>query len=50
MGFLKRLFGGGDDKPKKYVDKDGIYFFVKAHPLRRLCPGTGPQAKRLNEC
>lgn len=26
MGFLKKLFGGGE--PKKYVDKQGIYFFV----------------------
>lgn len=31
MGFLKRLFGGGDE-PKKhgeYVDKDGLYFYVQ---------------------
>lgn len=26
MGFLKKLFGGG--KPKPYVDKNGIYFYV----------------------
>ena len=26
MGFLKKLFGGGE--PKKYVDKQGIYFYV----------------------
>ncbi|MCA9979427.1 MAG: hypothetical protein KDD89_01280 [Anaerolineales bacterium] len=30
MGFLKRLFGGGEDRPQKYVDKDGIYFYVRA--------------------
>ena len=27
MGFLKRLFGGQSEKP--YVDKEGIYFYVK---------------------
>ena len=27
MGFLKRLFGGGE--PEKYVDKQGIYFYVE---------------------
>lgn len=26
MGFLKRLFGGGQ---KEYVDKDGLYFYVQ---------------------
>ncbi len=26
MGFLKKLFGGGEPKP--YVDKQGIYFYV----------------------
>ena len=26
MGFLKRLFGGGE---KEYVDKQGIYFYVR---------------------
>lgn len=26
MGFLKRLFGGG---PQEYVDKTGLYFYVK---------------------
>lgn len=26
MGFLKRLFGGGD---KEYVDTQGIYFYVR---------------------
>ena len=29
MGFLKRLFGGGQQKSKKYVDKQGIYFHVQ---------------------
>lgn len=30
MGFLKKLFGGdGSKKQKKYVDKTGIYFFVR---------------------
>lgn len=27
MGFLKKLFGGGE--PKKYVDKQGVYFYVQ---------------------
>lgn len=27
MGFLKKLFGGGAEKP--YVDKNGIYFYVQ---------------------
>jgi hypothetical protein len=27
MGFLKKLFGGGE--PKKHVDKQGIYFYVE---------------------
>ncbi len=26
MGFLKKLFGGGEEKP--YVDKNGIYFYA----------------------
>jgi hypothetical protein len=30
MGFLKKLFGGGEKKPQKYVDHDGIYFYVRA--------------------
>ena len=29
MGFLKRLFGGG--QPKKYVDEKGIYFHAKCN-------------------
>lgn len=28
MNFLKKLFGGGE--PQKYVDHDGIYFYVRA--------------------
>jgi hypothetical protein len=28
MGFLKRLFGG-DKEPAKYVDKRGVYFYVR---------------------
>lgn len=27
MGFLKKLFGGGE--PKKYVDTQGVYFYVE---------------------
>ncbi|MCB8923351.1 MAG: hypothetical protein H6662_17320 [Ardenticatenaceae bacterium] len=27
MGFLKKLFGGGE--PREYVDKYGIYFYVR---------------------
>ena len=30
MGFLKKLFGGGDDK-KEYVDKQGVYFYVQCN-------------------
>ncbi|MCA9997522.1 MAG: hypothetical protein KDE56_17305 [Anaerolineales bacterium] len=30
MGFLKRLFGGGEQKSSaQYVDKQGIYFYVQ---------------------
>ncbi|MCP4422329.1 MAG: hypothetical protein GY805_37450 [Chloroflexi bacterium] len=29
MGFLKKLFGGGERAPAKYVDKTGIYFYVQ---------------------
>ena len=29
MGFLKKLFGGGEQSPKKYVDKNGLYFYVQ---------------------
>lgn len=29
MGFLKKLFGGGEQAPKKYVDKTGIYFYAQ---------------------
>jgi hypothetical protein len=53
MGFLKKLFGGGGQSPKKHVDKTGIYFYVqcdncgarvrvradKQHDLQRT--GTG---------
>lgn len=28
MGFLKKLFGG-EKQPQKYVDKRGIYFYVR---------------------
>ncbi len=31
MGFLKRLFGGGEKKPKEYVDTRGVYFHVRCH-------------------
>jgi hypothetical protein len=36
MGFLKKLFGGGE--PKKYVDTQGIYFFVE-------CSNCGSRVK-----
>ena len=29
MGFLKKLFGGGEQSPKKHVDKTGIYFYAQ---------------------
>ena len=31
MGFLKKLFGGGDGSKKEYVDKQGIYFYVQCN-------------------
>lgn len=30
MGFLKKLFGGGD-KSGSYVDKTGLYFYVRCN-------------------
>ena len=36
MGFLKKLFGGGE--PEKYVDKQGIYFYV-------ACDNCGARVK-----
>ncbi|MCZ7669120.1 MAG: hypothetical protein M5U34_18975 [Chloroflexi bacterium] len=30
MGFLKKLFGGGDEK-KEYIDKQGLYFYVQCN-------------------
>lgn len=36
MGFLKKLFGGGE--PKKYVDKQGVYFYV-------VCDNCGSRVK-----
>jgi len=29
MGFIKKLFGGGEKKPSEYVDTRGIYFYVR---------------------
>lgn len=29
MGFLKKLFGGGEKKSGKYVDTRGVYFYVR---------------------
>ena len=29
MGFLKKIFGGGEKKSSKYVDTRGIYFYVR---------------------
>ena len=29
MGFLKKIFGGGEKKPSEYVDTRGIYFYVR---------------------
>ena len=31
MGFLKKIFGGGDKKPSEYVDTRGVYFYVRCH-------------------
>lgn len=33
MGFLKKLFGGGEKKEQPYVDKTGIYFYVQVDNL-----------------
>lgn len=38
MGFLKNLFGGGEKSPKKYVDKQGVYFYV-------LCDNCGSRVR-----
>lgn len=38
MGFLKKLFGGGEKKPAEYVDKTGIYFYVQ-------CDNCGQRVK-----
>ncbi len=37
MGFLKKLFGG-ESRPKKYVDKQGLYFYVR-------CDNCGAKVK-----
>jgi len=34
MGFLKKLFGGGDSK-KEYVDKQGLYFYVQCNNCKK---------------
>ncbi len=31
MSFLKKIFGGGSDGKKEYVDKQGIYFYVQCN-------------------
>lgn len=31
MGFFKKLFGGGNQANKPYVDKNGIYFYVQVN-------------------
>lgn len=31
MGFLKKLFGGKAESSGEYVDKDGVYFYVRCH-------------------
>ncbi len=36
MGFLKKLFGGGGEKP--YIDKNGLYFYVE-------CDNCGSKVK-----
>ena len=36
MGFLRKLFGGGE--PKKYVDTQGVYFYVQ-------CDNCGSRVK-----
>lgn len=29
MGFLKKIFGGGEKKKTEYVDTSGVYFYVR---------------------
>jgi uncharacterized Zn finger protein len=29
MGFLKKIFGGGEKKSAEYVDTRGVYFYVR---------------------
>lgn len=29
MGFIKKLFGGGEKKPSEYVDTRGVYFYAR---------------------
>jgi uncharacterized Zn finger protein len=29
MGFFKKLFGGKAESSREYVDKDGVYFYVR---------------------
>ncbi|MFN2118205.1 MAG: hypothetical protein ACK2T4_08420 [Candidatus Promineifilaceae bacterium] len=29
MGFLKKIFGGGEKKSSEYVDTRGVYFYVR---------------------
>ena len=38
MGFLRKIFGGGDDGKKEYVDKHGLYFYA-------VCDNCGAKVK-----
>ncbi len=31
MGFLRKLFGGGENTQKEYVDKTGLYFYFQCN-------------------
>ena len=46
MGFLKKLFGGG--KPKPYVDKNGIYFYVVCDNCKTAVKVRASKSSDLN--
>lgn len=36
MGFLKKIFGGGEKKSSEYVDTRGVYFYVRCDNCRTI--------------
>lgn len=50
MGFLKKLFGGGEKQPKEYVDTTGVYFYVQCNNCgKRVKLRADKQHDLLNE-